>query len=67
MIVLFDGLLPVKSNFESEANATGLHAIPSAKVLGTYIVYVACLSVCLSVCLSDCLFMHVLVRIRMYI
>lgn len=33
VIVLFDGLLPKKSTFESEANATNLHSLPSVKVL----------------------------------
>ena len=47
MIVLFDGLLPKKSTFESEASATNLHSLPSVKVLGMYIyvcIYVHCIS-----------------------
>ena len=43
MIVLFDGLLPVKSNFESEARASNLHSIPNVKVLGMHIVLHVCI------------------------
>ena len=60
VIVLFDDLLPSKSNFVSMAQANKLHGLPSVKTLGT--VCNSCISSCIS-CISSCTVSPVLVAV----